>query len=112
MKRLWEEIRKARFDLTDYVIHLTRGAQGKSALDILINILRCNQINGTFAPMRSRNRIKLQNTIKGPDPAVCFTDGQLHPAMRHRLPLACAANRCEARCRTDHQSPWRTGAVG
>jgi hypothetical protein len=84
VSRPWEEIRNARIDLTDYVVHLTRGAEGKSALDVLIDILRCNRIKATFAPMRSRHRVKLQNTIKGPDPAVCFTEQPLWAIIKSR----------------------------
>lgn len=80
----WQRIRAARTDLTDYVIHLTRWvvAAGpleermRDGINRLKDILRCGFLRPTTAPritvQKNRN-----NTVRGPHPAVCFTEQPL-----------------------------------
>ena len=78
MPQDWLKIKKARPDLTDYVIHWTRPQRidGKSVktFDVLKLILQSGLLKPTFAP---RNRVTVggkNNTIKGEYPAVCYTE--------------------------------------
>lgn len=77
----WQRIRAKRSDVTDWVVHWTRwrNADGahETAFQVLQRILRCGYLKPTFGP-RSRATIAGDsNTIKGPYPAVCFTDQPL-----------------------------------
>lgn len=80
----WKRIREARTDLTDYVVHLTRlvvdtapkGQVVRSGLNRLKDILRSGFLHPTTAPrttiLQNRN-----HTVRGPHPAVCFTEQPL-----------------------------------
>jgi hypothetical protein len=73
----WQEIREKRVDLTDYVIHFTDSSDNRkvSAEAMLLKILRENCIKPSFSRMSNRHdRTKKHNTVKGPDPVVCFTE--------------------------------------
>ncbi len=78
----WLKIKQARFDVTDYLIHWTRwspNADGSpvKAFDVLKAIIQCGYLKPSFAP---KNRVTVggrENTIKGPNPAVCFTEQPL-----------------------------------
>ncbi len=77
----WLKIKQARPDITDYLIHWTRGiyetGQRISPLIVLMSIIECGFLKPSFAP---RNRITVggrDNTIKGTQPAVCFTEQPL-----------------------------------
>jgi hypothetical protein len=48
-ERLWEDIRRARIDRTDYVAHLTRPAMGKSASEVLLDTGRQLEIGAGYA---------------------------------------------------------------
>jgi hypothetical protein len=74
--RAWERIRRVREDLTDFVVHLTKKREEPraTALQVLLEILRCGYIRPTFCPMMSENRRIPENTIKGQFPAVCLTE--------------------------------------
>jgi hypothetical protein len=76
----WEQIRSARHDLTDYVVHLTRGTwnngKPKSGLTVLLDILRAGYVAPSFAPRTNRHGGE-KPTIQGPYPVVCFTDQPL-----------------------------------
>src|SRR5579871_1768701 len=80
----WERIRSARADLTDYVIHLTRGLvelpdgelEGGYPFDRLKDILKSGYIRRTFAHRRTASR-NFNRTIRGDHPAVCFTEQPL-----------------------------------
>ena len=78
----WERIRKARTDLTNYVIHWTnyKNTQKLRVIrpyEVLREILQCGYLKPSFAPRRSlRTRTKV-NTINGDYPAVCFTEQPL-----------------------------------
>lgn len=78
----WLKIRKDRLDVTDYLIHWTRGtidANGNvvPAFEVLKTIIQCGFLKPSFAP-KSRVTVGGQeNTIKGPYPAVCFTEQPL-----------------------------------
>jgi Putative abortive phage resistance protein AbiGi, antitoxin len=77
----WEEIRAARDDLTDYVVHFTKSEYISPiyhhAKDRLKSILQCGHIKPTFAPMGNRYKREAQPTIQGPDPVVCLTEQPL-----------------------------------
>jgi hypothetical protein len=79
----WTQFRQ-REDLTDYVIHLTRGRFDDSgsvpALQVLLEILRSGHLRPTFALFHNRP------TIQGPDPAVCLTEMPLRYIL-HALDL-------------------------
>lgn len=70
--KAWERIRKARMDLTDYVIHWIRGE-----FNILMEILRCGYLKPSFAIKYSTLVGTSRPTIRGPYPAVCFTEQTL-----------------------------------
>lgn len=77
----WLAIRQGRSDLTDYLIHWTREQtidnERLSAFDMLKLIVKCGFLKPSFAP-RLRATIGGEvNTIKGPYPAVCFTEQPL-----------------------------------
>lgn len=67
----WKRIRAARPDITDWVIHWTRG------LRLLQRILQCGYLKPSFAPRWRRTVVGEKNTIQGSYPAVCFTDQPL-----------------------------------
>lgn len=77
----WEEIRAARDDLTDYVVHFTKHAfishVHHPAKERLKLILRSGCIKPSFARMGNRYKREPQSTIKGPNPAVCLTEQPL-----------------------------------
>lgn len=80
--RHWKRIREARHDLTDYVIHWTKEQYEKnsrsSAFEVLLEIVRCGYLKPTFAIMTPVLRNPTPRpTIKGPYPAVCFTEQTL-----------------------------------
>ncbi len=80
----WQRIRAARTDLTDYVVHLTRlvvdtapvGERVRSGLNRLKDILRCGFLRPTKAP-RTTVQKNRNHTVRGPHPAVCFTEQPL-----------------------------------
>ncbi len=82
----WLKIKKARPDLTDYLIHWTRGevVEGKriSAFENLMSIIQSGVLYPTFAPKRSMTVGGVSNTIQGPHPAVCFTEQPLDAFVR------------------------------
>jgi len=77
----WLAIRRARGDLTDYLIHWTRGRRidgsHEGPLDVLKEILRSGYLAASFAPKSSVTGGGTNNTIKGEQPAVCFTEQPL-----------------------------------
>src|SRR3990172_6170319 len=78
----WANFRRARPDITDYVIHrVKRGTDDgpfTRAFDVLVKILECGYLKPTFAVMRPRlYDHSPRPTIKGPYPAVCFTEQTL-----------------------------------
>jgi hypothetical protein len=80
--KYWEQIRKARSDLTEYVIHWTKGKHenGKwvKPLDILTLIIKCGYLIPGFSKKTSiYNNTGIgtgRPTIRGPFPADCFTE--------------------------------------
>jgi len=78
----WERIRKARNDLTDYVIHWTnyKHTESKGTItpyEVLQEILQCGYLKPSFAPRTSYFTGATDNTIKGDYPAVCLTEQPL-----------------------------------
>lgn len=77
----WERIRNARTDVTDYVIHWIKGRyeEGKKIQPfiILIDILNCGYLKPSFGIRSSIYDKSKRPTIKGPYPAVCFTEQTL-----------------------------------
>ncbi|MGE3409013.1 MAG: abortive infection system antitoxin AbiGi family protein [Pirellulales bacterium] len=86
----WQRIRLARTDLTDYVVHFTKGRRifsgecsfpGRpgfaNADTILLEILSDGHIQPTFAPIKSKTLGSTSNTVRGPWPAVCLTEQPL-----------------------------------
>lgn len=65
------DIREAREDMTEYVIHIT------SSINALIEILRAGKINASFSQMGNIYSARVKPTVRGPWPAVCFTDQPL-----------------------------------
>jgi hypothetical protein len=80
----WQRIRAARADLTEYVVHLTRlvvdaapvPTRVRSGLSRLKAILRCGFIRPTTAPRTTLQKNR-NHTVRGPHPAVCFTEQPL-----------------------------------
>lgn len=79
--KYWEEIRRYRTDITDYLIHWTKD------LGTLLQILECGYLTPTFAPKYSHFGKEKRETIRGSIPAVCFTE----------QPLSCFVKACELR---------------
>jgi len=77
----WERIRRARPDITDYVIHWVRpkyeGGTITTPFNVLIDIVESGYIKPTFATRSSIYDRSKRPTIKGPHPAVCFTEQSL-----------------------------------
>lgn len=74
----WLTIRKARPDLTDYLIHWTKGWASKGGpFAKLKQILETGLLMPTFAPRYRYTVGGTDRTIKGPHPAVCFTEQPL-----------------------------------
>ena len=90
MTQHWLWIKQAREDLTDYVIHWTRGSNEagveKSPFQVLQSILECGYLKPSFAPRTSALGGRPRDTIRGPSPAVCFTE----------QPLSAFAKSCRA----------------
>src|SRR3990172_6655454 len=86
MPKDWRAVRIARADLTDYVVHWTRphSVQGKvvSAFDTLKLIVACGYLRASYAPKHRATVGGQENTIKGPHPAVCFTEQPLDAFIR------------------------------
>lgn len=77
----WLAIRRARPDITDYLIHWTRGCVAggnyQKPLDVLKEIIACGYLKPSFAPKTRATVGGTENTIKGEHPAVCFTEQPL-----------------------------------
>lgn len=77
----WQQIRHERRDLTDWVVHLTKnsspGPAFRWAIQCLAQILKDGFIKPTFAPLPNRYSSKERATVKGPYPAICFTEQPL-----------------------------------
>jgi hypothetical protein len=81
----WQNIRQARDDLTDYVVHFTRhhfSPYFYHPKNLLEAILRCGYIKPSFAMLANRYNKTPQPTIKGPDPAVCLTEQPLSAVLK------------------------------
>jgi len=79
----WLRIRQARTDVTDYLIHWTRGTtdvngNSTSAYDILKLIIKCGYLIPSFAPKKRVTVGDRENTIRGHHPAVCLTEQPLN----------------------------------
>ena len=77
----WLKIKQARPDVTDYLIHWTRGkvedGHVVTPFHMLKTIVQCGYLMPSFAP---RTRVTVggrENTIKGLTPVVCFTEQPL-----------------------------------
>jgi len=77
----WERIREVRPDITDYVIHWVRPkieeGKYKKPLEILLDVIESGYLKPTFATRPSIYDRSRRPTIKGPYPAVCFTEQSL-----------------------------------
>ena len=78
----WEKIRRARNDVTDYVIHSVKGKletdKYTKPFTVLVDILKCGYLKPGFAIMTPLLRNPTPRpTVKKPDPAVCFTEQTL-----------------------------------
>lgn len=82
----WERIREARPDITDYVIHWVRskfeGGKYIKPFATLLDIIECGYLKPTFATRTSIYESSKRATIKGPHPAVCFTEQSLECFIR------------------------------
>ena len=83
-KLVWERIREARHDLTDYVVHLTRARflPYVAPLDVLLEILRSGYIRPTFGRKQIKGSVAVVTTVKGPEPAVCLTEQPLSAILK------------------------------
>ena len=73
----WEKIRKARTDITDYVIHWVkrRYERGNNKTFVtLLEIIECGYLKPSFALRSSIYDGSKRPTVKGPYPAVSFTE--------------------------------------
>ncbi len=67
----YEEILRARMDMTQWLIHFTRGRDSVSPRNTLLSIARDGAIRPSWSERSSRR------TIYGPRPCVCFTEQPL-----------------------------------
>lgn len=110
--RNWLRIRQSRFDLTDYLVHLTKRQylpDEKVSLggrEVLLRILDDGHLKATFAPLGNRYAIKPKPTVRGNKPAVCFTEQPLWSLLRS---LKCFPGRYEGYGIAYHKVPlyWR-----
>lgn len=98
----WQRIRHERTDLTDYVVHFTKSRSivdvfGKyrdgpymPAKEVFKEILEQGFIRPTFAPIRNKTFNTVNNTVRGPAPAVCLTEQPLSAILVSRR---CASSR-------------------
>src|SRR6478672_8252384 len=81
----WEKIREARTDLTDHVVHLTRlvvdlgngKKQVRAGFSRLKEIIRCGYLRPSTSPRLTIQRNR-NHTVRGPHPAVCFSEQPLN----------------------------------
>lgn len=100
--REWQRIRHERTDLTDYVIHFTKDRSFEDAygnfqydkmapaISVFREILEHGFIRPTFAPIRNKTARTVNNTVRGPNPAVCLTEQPLSAVLVSRR---CASSR-------------------
>lgn len=83
--KYWQQIRRDRSDITDYVIHLTKNRYtptwpdrpgNKNAWHVFCEIIEDGYIRSSFAPVTKING-KAGNTVRGPSPAICLTEQPL-----------------------------------
>jgi len=76
--KYWERIRKERTDITDYVVHWVgrKSEEGKyvKPLETLLTIIKCGYLKPSFALRSSIYDRSERPTVKGPYPAVSFTE--------------------------------------
>jgi hypothetical protein len=85
--KAWEYIHSLRKDMTRYVIHLVRSRSEYGtgigdykfihSFEVLKEILKDGYFKAGFSPMKSPLKPKTIITVKGPHPAVCFTEQPL-----------------------------------
>lgn len=83
----WLKARQSRPDATDYLIHWTKGSTDGSgndisAFDALKLIVRCGYLMPSFGPRPGPSAGRQGVVIRGPHPAVCFTEQPLHSFIR------------------------------
>ena len=64
----YERIKAIRSDMTDWIVHLTK------SFDALKEIIQDGYLKPGFAPRRSVRDEVVRDTIRGPNPAVCFSE--------------------------------------
>lgn len=85
MEKDWQKIRRIRTDVSDYVLHCTRAKVviendkyvKYTAFDILKQILWGGFFRATFAIVEIKPEFIDKPTVRGPYPAVCFTEQPL-----------------------------------
>lgn len=76
--RNWERIKEIRTDMSDYVLHCTRGTSVKQdAFAVLKKILQDGYFQASDAKKLIGPFRRLKSTIEGPYNAVCFTEQPL-----------------------------------
>lgn len=64
----YDKIKTIRSDMTDWILHLTK------SFDLLKQILRDGYLKPGLAPRKSFRDGKVRPTVRGPHPAVCFSE--------------------------------------
>lgn len=82
MANVYREILEAREDMTEWLIHFTRDADGASARDVLLRILA----EGALRPGRALRGGR--PTIYGPTPAVCFSEQPVGAFLKYLMARA------------------------
>lgn len=77
MADVYTELLDQRRDMTNWLIHSTRPAGKRSALQVLAKILTEGILRPDFSELGRGFTVKDRRTIYGPDPAVCFTEQPL-----------------------------------
>ncbi len=74
MASVYEQILAAREDMTEWLIHFTRGQGQVAARDILLKILSESLLRPGWASRTTVGSGVTNRTVFGPRPAVCFTE--------------------------------------
>lgn len=103
-------VREARYDITEYVVHMT-------AYDgPLLEIIKSGAIKASFANMANVYSTTAKPTIRGPKPAVCFTEQPLWAIIdtmhASRRPLVRLRHRLSQRAALSERRPTSSVRAG
>jgi len=83
MATTYEQILKAREDMTEWLIHFTRGQSELSACEVLLKILAEGLLRPGWAPRTTSGSGLTNRTVFGPTPAVCFSEQPVYALLKY-----------------------------